>query len=179
MNPSPSPPPKMNELFQTIERFVFGVSGLSSLVAHRTLYTHRSRGPGMRSFRVLYPTRVLDSLHRNPLLACMHTTGQPPMSPRALFLNALSLLGPIPSSTMTPLSVSLNSKSKLRGAVELASWAGLTAYLVTNPGPLPDCTYTDGSRIGSPPLLAPPLCYRMGASLSAGSLETQTLTEPN
>ena len=73
------------------------------------------------------------------------------MSPRALSLNALSLLGPIPSSTMTPLSVSWNDKSKLRGAVELASVAGLTANVVPNPGPLPDCTYTDGSRIGSPP----------------------------
>ena len=73
------------------------------------------------------------------------------MSSPALFLNALSLLGPIPSSTMTPLSVSWNSKSKLRGAVELASVAGLTAHVVPNTGPLPDCTYTDGSRMGSPP----------------------------
>ena len=52
---------------------------------------------------------------------------------------------------MTPLSVSWNAKSKLRGAVELASVAGLTAYVVPNPGPHLDYTYTDGSRIGSPP----------------------------
>ena len=141
--------PGINELSQAMERFVFGVSGLPSLLAQKTLYTHRSRGLGMRPFHVLYPTRVLDGLHRNPLLACIRTTGHPPMSLRALFLNAVSLLSPVASSTMTPLSVSWNAKSKLRGAVELASVAGLTAYVVPKPGPLPDCTYTDGSRIGS------------------------------
>ena len=52
---------------------------------------------------------------------------------------------------MTPVSVSWNAKSKLRGAVELASVAVLTAYVVPNPGPLPGCTYTDGSRIAPPP----------------------------
>ena len=132
----------------------------------------------MQSFRVLYPTRVLDSLHRNPLLASMRTTGHPTMSPRALFLNALSLLGPIPSSTMTPLSVYWNAKSKLRGAVELASVTGLTAYVVPNPGPLPDCTYTDGSRIGFPPSSGSSAVLPDWASLSAGSLETPTRTEP-
>ena len=120
MLPSPSAPPQINELSQAMERFVFGVSGLPSLVAQKTLYTHKSRGLGMRSFRVLYPTRVFDSLHRNPLLASMRTTGHPPMSPRALFLNALSLLGPIPSSTMTPLSVSWNAKPKLRVKVKVS-----------------------------------------------------------
>ena len=66
-----------------MERFVFGVSGLPSLVAQKTRYTHRSRGLGMRSFRVLYPTRVLDSLHRNPLLATIEEVGwrQPPSFP--------------------------------------------------------------------------------------------------
>ena len=38
-----------------------------------------------------------------------------------------------------------------RGAVEVASVAGLTAYVVPNPGPRQDCTYTNGSRMGSPP----------------------------
>ena len=132
-----------------MERIVLGVSEFPSLVAQNTLYTNRSGGLGMRSLCILYPTTVLDSLHRNPLLALMRTTGHSPMFPQALFLNAPSLLGPIPSSTMTPLSVSWNAKSKLRCAVELASVAGLTAYVVPNPGPHHDCTYTDGSRIGS------------------------------
>ena len=105
----------------------------------------------MQSLSVLYPTRVFKSLHRNTLLASMHTTSHSSMSPRALFLDVLSLLGPIPSSTMTPLSVSWIAKSKLRGAVELASVAGLTAIVVPKPEPHPDCTYTDGSRIGPPP----------------------------
>ena len=138
-------------MYQAMECFVFGVSGLPSLVAQKTLYIHRSRGLGMRSLCVLYPTRILDSLHGKPLLASMRTIGPSPMSPRASFLNALSLLGPIPSSTMTPPSVSWNAQSKLRGAVELASVAGLTAYVVPNPGAHPDCTYTGGSRIGSCP----------------------------
>ena len=58
--------PQIHEMSQAMERFVFGVSGLPSLVARKTLYTHRSRGLGLRSFKVLYPTRVLDSLHKNP-----------------------------------------------------------------------------------------------------------------
>ena len=73
MNSSPSPPPKVDKLSQAIERFVFGISGLPSLVAQKILYSHRSRGLGMQSFRVLYPCRVLDSLHRKPLLASMRT----------------------------------------------------------------------------------------------------------
>ena len=73
----PLTPPKINEMSQAMERFVFGVSGLPSLVAQKTLYTHRSRGLGMRSLRVLYPTRVLDSLHRSPLLASMRTATPP------------------------------------------------------------------------------------------------------
>ena len=40
------------------ERFVFAVSGLPSLVAKKTLYTHRTRGLGLGSLAVLYPTRV-------------------------------------------------------------------------------------------------------------------------
>ena len=43
----PLTPPQINELSQAMERFVFGVSGLPSLVAQKTLYTHRSRGLGM------------------------------------------------------------------------------------------------------------------------------------
>ena len=104
---------QIHEMSQAMERFVFGVSGLPSLVAHKTLYTHRSRGLGLRSFKVLYPTRVLHSLHKNPLLTSMRTTGHTPMSPRAFFLNALLQLGPMPSSTMIPLSVSWTAKSKL------------------------------------------------------------------
>ena len=56
-----------------------------------------------------------------------------------------------PSSSMLPLTVFWRSRSALRGAVEIASVAGIAAYVVPNTGPAPDCTYTDGSRLGSPP----------------------------
>ena len=73
-------------------------------------------------------------------------------SPRKLFTSALSLLGPPPSSSMLPLTVSWRSRSALRGAFEKASVAGIAAYVVPNTGPVLDCTYTDGSRLGSPPV---------------------------
>ena len=50
---SPLTSPQIREMFQAMERFVFGVSGLPSLVAQKTLYTHRSRGLGLQSFKVV------------------------------------------------------------------------------------------------------------------------------
>ena len=88
--------PQIRELSQVLERFVLGVSGLPSLVAKKILYTHRSCGLGLRCLAVLYPTRILDTLHRNPLLSDMRTSGRTRFAPRFLFLNALSLLDPSP-----------------------------------------------------------------------------------
>ena len=120
-------------------------------MAKKTLYTHRSRGLGLGCLLILYPTRVLDFLHRNPLLDKLRVTRPLGISPRALFGRALSLLGPPPASSMLPLTISWRSKKAQRGATEIAPVAGLVAYVVPDSGPSPDYTYTDGSRIGSPP----------------------------
>ena len=142
---------QLQELSSAMERFVFAMSGLPSLVAKKTLYTHPSRGLGLGCLQILYPTRVLDSLHRNPLLDTLQVTSASHISPRALFSRTLSLLGPPPTSSMLPLTVSWRSRKALRGAIEIASVAGLVAYVVPNSGTPPDYIYTDGSRIGSPP----------------------------
>ena len=142
---------QLQELSSALERFVFAVSGLPSLVAKKTLYTHRSRGLGLGCLLILYPTRVLDPVHRNPLLDKLRVSSPSGISPRVLFIRVLSLLGPPPSSSMLPLTISWRSKQALRGATQITSVAGLAAYVVPNSGPSPDYTYTDGSRIGSPP----------------------------
>jgi len=87
---------QLQELSSALERFVFAVSGLPSLVAKKTLYTHHSRGLGLGCLLVLYPTRVLDSLHRNPLLASLRVSSAASISPCVLFTRALSLLEPPP-----------------------------------------------------------------------------------
>ena len=85
---------QLQELSSAMESFVFAVSGLLWLVAKKTLYTHRSRGLGLRCLQILYPTCVLDSLHRKPLLGTLRVSSPSQISPRALFGRALSLLGP-------------------------------------------------------------------------------------
>ena len=142
---------QLQELSWAMERFVFAMSGLPSLVAKKTLYTHRSWGLVLGCLQIVYPTRVLDSLHRNPLLDTLRVSSPLHISQCALFGPALSLFGPTPSSSMLPLTVSCRSRKALRGAYEIASVAGLVAYVVPNSCPPPDYTYTDGSRIGSPP----------------------------
>ena len=97
---------KLQELSSALERFVFAFSGLLSPVAKKTLYTHRSRGRGLGCLLVLYPTRVLNSLHRNPLLAKLRVSSPASISPRVLFTRALSLLEPPASSSMLPLTIS-------------------------------------------------------------------------
>ena len=104
---------QLQELSSATERFVFAVSGLPSLVGKKTLYTHRSRQFGLGCLQILYPTRVLDSLHRNPLLDSLRVSSPSHISPRALFGRALSLLGPPPTSSMLPLTVSWRSKKAL------------------------------------------------------------------
>ena len=130
---------------------MFAISRLPSLVAKITLYTHRSKGLALGCLLVPYPNRVLDSLHRNPRLDKLRVSSPSGISPRVLFTRALSLLGPPPSSSMLPLTICWRSREALRGATEIASAAGLAAYVVPNSRPSPDCAYTDGSRIGSPP----------------------------
>ena len=72
--------------------------GLPSVVARKTLYTHRSHGLGMGYFPVLHPTRVLDTLHRNPYLHTMSTRSQHPLSPYNTFKAAIALLNPSPEA---------------------------------------------------------------------------------
>ena len=82
------------ELSNAIERFVLGIAGIPSLVAKRTLYTHRSHGLKLCSLAVLQPTSVLDSLHHNPQLSSLRTHTKWPMSPYSMYTRALELLGP-------------------------------------------------------------------------------------
>ena len=142
---------QLSELSNAIERFVLGVAGIPSLVAKKALYTHRSHGLGLRSLAVLQPTRVLDSLHRNPQLSSLRTHTKRPMFSYSMYTRALELLGPPTTSTMLPLPVTWKARHLLRNAVEVTSVAGLTAYVIPGTGTHPDCTYTDGSRLGSPP----------------------------
>ena len=52
---------------------------------------------------------------------------------------------------MIPLPVTWGAKHSLQGASEVTTASGLTAYVLQRPDSHPDCTYTDGSLIGSPP----------------------------
>ena len=72
---------QLSELSNAIERFVLGVAGIPSLDAKKTLYTHRSHGLGLCSLAVLQPTRVLDSLHRNPRLSSLRKHTKQQISP--------------------------------------------------------------------------------------------------
>ena len=71
------------------------------------------------------------------------------MSPYSMYTRALELLGPPTTSTMPPLPVTLKARHLLRNAIELTFVAGLIAYIIPGTGTQPDCTYTDGSRLGS------------------------------
>ena len=143
--------PKIKQMVQAIERYVLGVTGLPSVLAQKTLYTHHTHGLGLRYLAVLEPTRVLDSLHTNPRLFQISTQSNVPLSPWCLFTTATALLGPPRSHPMIPLPVKWGAKRPLQGASTVITDSGLTAYVLSSPGTAPDCTYTDGSRIGSPP----------------------------
>ena len=91
--------PQIKQMVQAIERYVLGVAGLPSVLAQKTLYTHHTRGLGLRYLAVLQPTRVLDSLHTNPRLFQISTRSSFPLSPWRLFTTATSLLGPPPVPT--------------------------------------------------------------------------------
>ena len=124
--------------------------GLPTLIATKTSYTHRSKGLGMGYFPVLHPTRLLDSLHRNPSLQAFCVRPRLPLAPFSLFQSAVALLGPAPTSTLSPVTVTWDAQRLQRDAKAVMSIGGLVVYLM--PTLLrPDSTYTDGSKMGSPP----------------------------
>ena len=133
-----------------LEKFIFGVMGLPSLVAKKTLYTHRSRGLGLGYFPILHPTRVLDSLHRNQRLHTLSTSPHTTVSPYHAFIAAVSLLNPDPDPRQPPVHTTWAAQQLQRDAVEVAHVAGLTVYLLP-PQCQPPATYTDGSKMGQPP----------------------------
>ena len=134
-----------------LERFVFGVLGLPSLVAKKTLYTHRSRGLGLGYFPVLHPTRVLESLHRNQPLMTLSTSPHTTLSPYHAFVAAVSLLNPDPKPCQPHVHVTGAAQQVHRDAIEVARVARLTVYLLPPLCP-PPATYTDGIKMGQPPL---------------------------
>ena len=88
-----------------LEWFVFGVMGLPSLVAKKTLYKHRSRALGLEYFPVLHATRILDSLHRNQRLPTLSTSPHSTLSPYHAFITAVSLLNPDPDPRQPPVDI--------------------------------------------------------------------------
>ena len=133
-----------------LEKFVFSVLGLPSLVAKKTLYPHRSHGFGMGYFPVLHPTRVLDTVQRNPHLRTMSTRPQHPLSPYNVFLSALWLLGQDTETRQPPIHTAWRATTLLHTATSLTHVAGLLVYLLPSDY-RPDATYTDGSKLGRPP----------------------------
>ena len=65
---------QFRELSLPIERFVLGVPGLPSLIAHKTLHMHLTKGLGLLYLSILQPARVHDSLHSNAQWWNMQTT---------------------------------------------------------------------------------------------------------
>ena len=92
-----------------MERFVFGVLGMPTVIELETLCTHRTHGLGFSYFPTLHPTRVLDVLHRNQHILSFSTSPHSTMSPYALFLDAVFKFGPAPIASMTPLDVTWQS----------------------------------------------------------------------
>ena len=146
----PLHPSQLLSITSLLERFVFGVLGLPSLVARKTLYTHRSRGLGLGYFPVLHPTRILDSLHRSQRLLTLSTSPHTILSPYHAFITAISLLNPDPEPRQLPLHITWAAQQVQRDAIEVAHVAGLTVYLLP-PLCQPPASYTDGSKMGQPP----------------------------
>ena len=134
----------------SLETFVLSVLGLPSLVAKKTLYTHRSHGLGMGYFHVLHQTRVLDTPQRNPHLRTMSTRPQHPLSPYNVFLSALSLRYPDTGTQKPPIHTAWRDRTPLHTATSLTHVAGLLVYLLPSDY-RPDATYTDGRKLGRPP----------------------------
>ena len=138
------------QLGVVVERFVFGVVGLPMVMAKKTLYTHCSRGLGMGYFPVLHPTRVLDLLLRNQFLHAFSLHPGCSITPSSMFCSALTIMEPPSTSTAPPLFISWEASKLQREATAVMSVAGLVVFIV--PSKLrPECTYTDGSKLGVPP----------------------------
>ena len=152
---------QLHSLNSLIEKIIFGVLGLPSVVARKTLYTHRSHGLDMGYFPVLHPTRVLDTLHRNPYLHTMSTRSQHPLSPYNTFKAAIALLNPSPEAQQPPVSTTWAANKLMRDATAIVHIAGLSVYLV--PSHLqPGSAYSDGSKLGSPPSAGAAVVLRDG-----------------
>ena len=104
----------------------------------------------MGYFLVLHPTRLLDSLHRNPSLQAFPVRPRLPLAPMSLFQSAVPLLGPAPTSTLSPVTVTWEARRLQRDAKAVMSISALVAYLLLT-RLRPDSRYTDGSKMGSPP----------------------------
>ena len=118
--------PQLLQLSSTIEKFVTGGLGLPTLVATKTMYTHRSHGLGLGHLPILYPSRVLDSLHTNKSLREFSTSPPHPMAPYALFLGAVSLLGPPPPyAPQQAVTLLWEASSVQRDASAVMTIAGL------------------------------------------------------
>ena len=137
-------------LTRPLEPYVLGVAGLPSLIAHKTLYTHHTHGLPLRCLHILQPTRVLDLLHSNVTLHQLRTTTTFHLPACRIFQAALQLLRPRHPPSMLPLTTTWNARRQIQQATKIVSVAGLRAYLICNPSTRPDCTYTDGSKIGCP-----------------------------
>ena len=141
---------RTTQLGVILERFVFGVIGLPMVVEKKTLYTHRSRGLSMGYFPVPHPMRVLDLLHRNQFLHAFSLHPGCSMTPYSMFCSTLSVMGPPSTSTVPPVFISWEASKLQCKATAVMSVAGLVVFVV--PSKLrPECTYTDGSKLGVPP----------------------------
>ena len=121
---------ELREVTSLLERFALGVMGLPTLIATKPLYTHQSKGLGMGYFPVLNPTRLLDSLHRNPSLQAFSVRPRLPLAPFSLFQSAVALLGPAPTSTLSPVTVTWDAQRLQRDAKAVMSISGLVVYLL-------------------------------------------------
>ena len=72
------------------------------------------------------------------------------MSPYALFTSALELLGPPQDTTQPAVPHLWQASSAVKNAAAVLTIAGLRVYVVPS-NHRPECTYTDGSKCGTPP----------------------------
>ena len=158
-----------------MENVVFRILGLPLVVATKTLNTHCSHGPGLGHSPPLNATRILDKLHRNPHIHSSSTTSCGTLLPYGLFLDAVSKFSPAPTSTTTPLDVAWKRATLTRQASSVLTIAGLEVYIVPSPH-RPGETFTNGSKLGSPPASGAAALLPSGNIAVAGSRVSLTLT---
>ena len=128
--------PQLQELSALTELFVLRVTGLTPLVAKKTLYTHRRHG--------------LDSLHRNFRLQDFDTSPRRPFTPYGMFPSAIATLGNPTGDSPTPLPIIWDAPEIYSQATSVVTVAGLRVFIVPSPHRR-DAVYTDGSKLGDPP----------------------------